>query len=112
MNPIRVYLNAIGGVTKHSEGSPTKTVHIAPQKVLQEHLCFNSVYLKILSFNLYNLTTWSNSWNLLLNTSKCFHLHYHFSNARYPTNSYAIIGNTMTTKNHMDLEIMLSTILH
>jgi len=40
---LRVYLNAIEGVTKHPEGSLTKTVLIEPQKVLQEHLCFNSV---------------------------------------------------------------------
>jgi len=33
-----------------------------------------------LQHDLYNLTTWNNSWHLLLNTSKCFHLRYHFSN--------------------------------
>ena len=48
MNPIRVYLNAIEGVTKHPEGSPTKMILIAPQKGLQEHLCFNSVYVMFL----------------------------------------------------------------
>ena len=38
----------------------------------------------ILQHDVYKLTTWNNSWHLLLNSSKCFHLHYHFSNTQYP----------------------------
>ena len=35
--------------------------------------------------DLQELATWNNRWHLQLNTSKCFYLHYHFSNAEYST---------------------------
>ena len=38
-------------------------------------------------FQLYlqELATWNNRWHLLLNTSKCCHLHFHFSNITHST---------------------------
>ena len=35
----------------------------------------------LLQHDLHNLATWNNKWRLLLNTSKCSHFHYHFSNS-------------------------------
>jgi len=67
-----------------------------------------------LQHDLYNLTTSNNSWHIATPYHlQCFHLHNHFSNIWYPTNSYAINGNTVTTKDHIkDLGIMFSTDLH
>ena len=39
------YLQPNRGITKHPNGSPTKMVCITPQTVLQQHLCFDSVYI-------------------------------------------------------------------
>ena len=63
--------------------------------------------------DLQELATQINSWHLLLNTSKCFHLHYHFSNTEYSTVTYCINGETVVTNNNIkDLEIKFSTDLH
>ena len=57
--------------------------------------------------------TWNNRWHLLLNTSKCFHLHYHFSNTEYSTTTYCINGETVVTNDNIkDLGITFSTDLY
>ena len=63
--------------------------------------------------DLQQLATGNNRWNLLLNTSKCFHFYYHFSNTDYSTTTYCINGETVVTNNNIkDLGIMFSTDLH
>ena len=67
----------------------------------------------LLQHDLHNLATWNNMWHLLLNTSKCSHIHYHFSNSSYSTNNYNLGGNTVDTKHNIkDLGITFSTNLH
>ena len=67
----------------------------------------------LFQLDLQDLATWNNRWHLLLNTSKCRHLHFHFSNTVHSIVTYHINGDTLSTNNNIkDLGITFSTDLH
>ena len=68
----------------------------------------------LFQLDLQELATWNNRWHLLLNISKCCHLHFHFSNTTHSTVTYHINGDALSTNhdNIKDLGIMFSTDLH
>ena len=67
----------------------------------------------LFQLDLQELATWNNRWHLLLHTSKCRHLHFHFSNTTHSTITYHINGDTLSTNDNIeDLGIIFSTDLH